>query len=124
MKARNTNQSVVVPIRKTDARQQSDLYPMAMELGNQRTLLEKLLYRVQQVERREKAMRNTISALRREITTLKGGQTRRREARVSSGSQETGSSRFSERNPPEVRSYDDGAPDFSSAMSELDSSSH
>lgn len=71
MKGLSNNRNDVVPLRERRDVEPSFEQPLAMQLGELRMLNEKLLYRIQQLERREKSTRNLIDSLRRQVSSLK-----------------------------------------------------
>lgn len=88
------------------------LRPLAHQLGALERQCEALLYRVQQLERREKSHRNIEDSLRREIRALKAeisGEPPKRPKRK----------RTAAATAPPPEAIDDGFPDFGAVASEL-----
>lgn len=103
---------------RNDAKPHSqELSLLALQLAECARLNEKLLYRVQQLERREKSLRDSLASVRREITRLKGSrpspQPRRKIQSAPPPREETVV------HPPQEPSF--GAPsiDFGSALKDL-----
>jgi len=119
MKLLKRKNDVVVPLVDKRARQRSDLYPLAVEMGEQRRMLEKVLYRIQQLERREKSYKTSLASLRREVAALKSGSTARPRAAVTDIKRTTGRPTSSDFPPPREEFLADGETNFGSALSDL-----
>jgi hypothetical protein len=71
MKGILPNRNDVVPLRERRDVAPTLEPPLAAQLGEMRLLNEKLLYRIQQLERREKSTRNLLKSLTRQVNALK-----------------------------------------------------
>ena len=87
------------------------LRPLALQIGELSNLCEKLLYRIQQLERREKEYRLSLQGLRRELRALRSDPSSPAPARARRKSPQPPTDPVTS-GPPEV-------PDFSAAASEL-----
>lgn len=85
---------------------------LSEQIGSLHALCDKLLYRVQQIERREKEMLRSIAALRREITANRKHPREPRATRPAS--------RKAPKPPVELGDpCDSDVPDFGAALSDL-----
>ena len=74
MKGLNSKRNVVVPLKERSDVRPSNEPPLAEQIAHMDRICEKLLYRIQNLERREKSTRNVIGNLRREVRSLKQGR--------------------------------------------------
>lgn len=87
------------------------LRPLAQHLGALEQKCESLLYRIQQLERREKSRRVLEDSLRREIRSLK--------AQISGEPPKRPKRKRTAAPVPHPEAIDDGFPDFGAVVSEL-----
>lgn len=106
----------VVPLRPPRDRSPTDLGLLALEVSDIRRTNDKLLYRIQQIERREKSLRQTVSTLRRENTALKK---RLSDTEIPVPKKPDHRAERPSRNPFEPSRSASEEPDFSSALSDL-----
>ena len=115
--------SVVQPLRERKSPDTTHLYPLALEIGELRRTTEKLMYRIQQCERREKELLTANRSLRRELSSLK-------KASSQSATQRTirrpakAPVQEPHYDPPNHNGSSEAPPDFGGALPELNSGRH
>jgi chromosome segregation ATPase len=70
MKGFLDKRDVVVPLTAAKDEMPANLPPLAVQIAQMEMQFEKLLYRIQNLERREKSQRNQIATLKRKVRKL------------------------------------------------------
>ena len=70
MKGFLDKRDVVVPLKAAKDQMPANLPPLAVQIAKMEMQFEKLLYRIQNLERREKSQRNQIATLKRKVRKL------------------------------------------------------
>lgn len=70
MKGFLSKRDVVVPLKAAKDERPANLPPLAVQIAQMEMRFEKLLYRIQNLERREKFQRNQIATLKRKVRKL------------------------------------------------------